>query len=58
VDELFVSVEFPLASVVFLCFLCFFVVVVSPLASVEVEVVVELCAVSVLLGLEDWLVLD
>ena len=45
------SVALPFASVVFLCFLCFLVSVVLPLASVEVDVLVVLCA-SVELGVE------
>lgn len=45
-EELFCSVVLPFASVALWCFLCFFVVVVSPLASVELEVLVALCVVS------------
>ena len=44
----------PFASVVLWCFLCFLVVVVLPLASVDVELVVWLCVVSVE-GALDWL---
>lgn len=47
VDEFVVSVVLPFASVVFLCFLCFFVVVVLPFWSVEVVLLVELWVVSV-----------
>jgi hypothetical protein len=47
------SVVLPFASVVLWCFLCFFVVVVSPLASVDVVLLVELCVVSELPVLPD-----
>lgn len=50
--ELFVSVV-PFASLFLWCFLCFFVVVVSPFASVEVCVLVELLVVSVEPALPD-----
>lgn len=46
VEELFVSVVLPFASVDLWCFLCFLVVVVLPSASVDVEVLVALCVVS------------
>jgi hypothetical protein len=49
----FDSVVLPFASVVLWCFLCFFVVVVSPFASVEVLLLVELCIVSELPVLPD-----
>jgi hypothetical protein len=55
VDECVASVVLPFASVDLWCFLCFFVVVVSPLASVDVVVLVALCVVSVFGALPDWL---
>lgn len=47
-EELLVSVELPFVSVDLWCFLCFFVIVVLPLASVDVVVLLELCMVSLL----------